>query len=108
MKVRKALSIINVVETKLALDNSAVVKIEFGNSEFDTRQMYPGEIVIDGDNLVVDLRPDFTECKAIGRGGSCGTDDTGAECCVPVLKSKVELINLNVATDCCVPGSGCC
>jgi hypothetical protein len=108
MKVRKALSIIEIVEKKLPLDGSAIVKIEFGNSQFDTRQMYPGSIIADGENLIVDLQPDFTQCKAVGRGGSCGTDEKGAECCAPAEKPKVELKNLAVAADCCTPGSGCC
>ena len=108
MKVRKALSIIDIVESKLQLEASAVVKIEFGNSQFDTRQMYPGSITADGENLIVDLQPDFTQCKAIGRGGSCGTDENDAACCAPAEKPKVELKNLAVASDCCTPGSGCC
>jgi hypothetical protein len=110
MKVNKALSIINVVEKMLALDADATVKIEFGNSEFDTRQMYPGEITVSGDNLLVDLRPDTVQCKATGRGGSCGTTATGEDCCAPAVeKPKVELINLAVpAASCCTPGGGCC
>jgi uncharacterized protein DUF6428 len=95
MKVSKALSIVNLVEKKLSLNPLATVKIEFGNSEFDTRQMFPDKIVVDGENLVVDLRPDAVQCKAINRGGSCGT-------------AKVELKNLAVAAECCTPDSGCC
>lgn len=110
MKVNKALSIINVVEKMLPLDANATVKIEFGNSEFDTRQMYPNEITVSGDNLLVDLRPDTVQCKAINRGGSCGTTATGEECCTPAIeKPKVELKNLAVAAEsCCTPGGGCC
>jgi hypothetical protein len=109
MKVNKALSIVNIVEKILPLNLDAVVKIEFGNSEFDTRQMFPGEFIIDGDNLIVDLRPDAVQCKAITRGGSCGTNDKGEECCTPAsAKQKVELKNLAVATSSCAPGSGCC
>lgn len=67
MEVSKALSIIRVVENKLPLNPLATVKIEFGNSEFDTRQLYPRGMIQDGQNLVVDLRPDVTQCKAIGR-----------------------------------------
>ncbi len=107
MKVRKALSIIDIVEKKLSLEASGVVKIEFGNSQFDTRQMYPGNIQVDGENLIVDLQPDFTQCKAIGRGGSCGTDEKGEECCSPDEK-PMGMKNLAVVTDNCTPGSGCC
>ncbi|WP_214071748.1 DUF6428 family protein [Mucilaginibacter sp. dw_454] len=99
MKVTKAMSIINLVEKALPLDPLAVVKIEFGNSEFDTRQMYPGELEIDGENLIVILNPDRTQCKATGRGQTCGT---------PAVKTKVELKNLAVNNSCCTPASGCC
>ena len=110
MKVSKALSIVNVVEKILPLDPNAVVKIEFGNSQFDTRQMFPNEIIADGENLVVDLRPDFTQCKAINRGGSCGTTATGEECCTPSTaeKPKIQLVNLATSSSCCTPGGGCC
>lgn len=111
MKVDKALSIIAIVEKMLPLDGEAIVKIEFGNSQFDTRQMFPSEIIADGDTLTVNLSPDYVQCKAISRGGSCGTNDKGEECCTPaaVEKPKIQLKNLAVATEtCCTPGSGCC
>ncbi len=98
MKVNKALAIIELVERALPLNPSGTVKIEFGNLEFDTRQLVPNEIIIDGDNLVIDLRPDAVQCKAIERGGSCGA---------PATKPKTELKNLAVAAG-CEPGSGCC
>jgi uncharacterized protein YbjQ (UPF0145 family) len=107
MNVSKALSIIDLVEKTLPLDANAVVKIEFGNSQFDTRQMYPGDIINDGENLVVNLHADKTQCKAINRGGSCGTTDNGEECCAPA-KPKVQLVNLAADSACCTPGSGCC
>ena len=109
MKVKNALSIVDIVEKTLPLNPLGIVKIEFGNSQFDTRQMFPNDIAADGENLVVDLRPDAVQCKAINRGGSCGTTDTGEECCTPVAaKPKVELKNLATAGNCCTPGSGCC
>lgn len=110
MQVKKALSIINLVESKLPLNPNGIVKIEFGNSSFDTRQMFPGEFKIDGENLVLDLTPDATQCKAINRGGSCGTTETGEECCAPAqpIKQKVELVNLVASQNSCSPGSGCC
>ena len=110
MKVSKALSIIDLVEKALPLNPNGTVKIEFGNSEFDTRQMLPKELVIDGDNLIVDLRPDAVQCKAIEKGGNCGTNDKGEECCTPVVevKPKIQLKNLAVAENSCTPGSGCC
>ena len=98
MKVHKALSIIDVVEKVLPLDVNGTVKIEFGNSQFETRQLYPNEFITNGENLVIDLRPDTVQCKAIERGGSCGTP----------AKQKVELKNLATKEACCTPGRGCC
>lgn len=99
MKVKKAMGIIELVEKALPLSEDAIVKIEFGNAGFDTRQLLPSGLFVDGDNLVVDLRTDTVQCKAIGRGGSCGTNE----------KPKAELKNLAVTTDtCCTPGGGCC
>jgi len=111
MKVKKALSIIDIVEKALPLNPNGTVKIEFGNAEFDTRQMLPHEITITGENLVVNLHSDAVQCKAIGRGGSCGTTEKGEECCAPAAaeKPKVQLKNLAVtAESCCTPGSSCC
>lgn len=98
MKVCKALSIIEVVEKVLPLDTNGEVKIEFGNSQFETRQLYPIKFIIEGENLVIDLRPDMVQCKAINRRGTCGT---------PAI-SKVTLKNLAQKEACCTPGGGCC
>jgi hypothetical protein len=103
MKVKKAISIIAVVEKKLPLDPAATVKIEFGNSKFDTRQMLPNRIFNEGENLVIDLRPDAVQCKANNRGGSCGTVEDEAGCCAPAAAKPLK--NLTVAP-CCEPG--CC
>jgi len=99
MKVHKAMNIIDLVEKALPLNGDAIVKIEFGNAVFDARQLIPNGLLADDDNLIVDLRADTVQCKAIERGGSCGTGE----------KAKSELKNLAVAADaCCTPGSGCC
>jgi hypothetical protein len=110
MQVHKALGIIELVEKGLLLDADAVVKIEFGNASFDTRQMLPQEIRIDGENLVVDLRPDAVQCKAIERGGSCGTNDSGEECCTtPTVSNPLrQFTNFAVTSAACTPDSGCC
>lgn len=110
MAVGKALSIIELVEKTLPLNPVAIVKIEFGNAAFDTRQMLPKSITINGQNLIVDLRPDAVQCKAIERGGSCGTNEQGEECCTPVVEVKpmIQLKNLTATAQSCTPGSGCC
>lgn len=110
MQVSKALSIVTLVEKSLPLDPEAIVKIEFGNTQFDTRQMLPKNIMANGDNLIVDLRPDAVQCKAIERGGSCGTNDKDEECCTPgvEVKPKIQLQNLAKTSACCTPGGSCC
>ena len=109
MKAGKAMSIIELVERSLPLNPLATVKIEFGNSAFDTRQMFPGEIRIGDDSLIVDLRPDQVQCKAISRDGSCGTTETGEACCAPEQTEKPKILLTNLAAaEVCTPGSGCC
>ncbi|GAB3574077.1 hypothetical protein GCM10027578_36090 [Spirosoma luteolum] len=99
MPVRKALSIVELVQQQLPLDPAAPVKIEFGNSRFDTRQLYPVDWLLTSDQLTVRLTPDQTQCKAQNRPGP---DGTLAACCGPL--DAIE----PVAVDACVPGSGCC
>jgi hypothetical protein len=109
MKTSKALSIIEVVEKALELDLSAEVKVEFGNSKFDTRQMFPSEIITEGENLVVNLKADIVQCKALGRNQTCGSPDTEEACCSPKAEEKPEVQLKNLASSsCCTPASGCC
>lgn len=110
MKVRKAISIIELVEKSLNIEADAVVKVEFGNHEYDTRQLLPKAFIKDEENFIIDLRPDVTQCKAIERGGSCGTTPAGEECCTPSAeKPKIQLKNLVTQEgNSCEPGSGCC
>jgi hypothetical protein len=95
MKVEKALSIIELVEKTLPLNPNSSVKIEFGNDTFDTRQMHPQDFEINGDEIIVKLQADKTQCKAIDRGDSCGTP-----------KQKVKLSEIQ--NSCCSPESSCC
>lgn len=99
MKVRKALSIIDVVEKTLPLNPMGIVKIEFGNETFETRQMYPNEFILADEELTIDLSPDTVQCKAIERGGSCGT---------PAEKTKLNLKDIETTASSCTPGGGCC
>jgi len=106
MKVKKALSIIKVVENKLAIDPSGIVKIEFGNSGFDTRQMFPNKIDLIGEDLVIDLRPDTVQCKANTRGDICGITTESYNGNIAITKSEIKLNSLKTAS--CTPGLGCC
>lgn len=105
MQVGKALKIVSLVEKSLPLDPDAVVKIEFGNSRFDTRQMYPGDFRADGDNFTVGLVPDFTQCKAQTRDQSCGTGTGSTACCGSAPQAQVAVAAESAS---CIPGSGCC
>ncbi|TLU96965.1 hypothetical protein FEM55_05510 [Dyadobacter sediminis] len=113
MKVSKALEIVKLVEKSLLLNPLGVVKIEFGNSKFDTRQMYPGELVSLGDNFTVKLEADFTQCKALTRVGSCGTTPLREACCTPATntiatKQTLVLEKIGAENQSCQPGGGCC
>ncbi len=113
MKVSKALSIVNLVEKSLPLNPLGVVKIEFGNSKFDTRQMYPSDFISETDSFTVNLSADFTQCKAITRGQSCGTTPTGEECCTPANNAvadvkQVQMLEVvGAENQSCTPGGGC-
>jgi len=95
MKVTKAISIIDMVEKILPQNPNNLVKIEFGNSQFETRQMHPQDFEITNDEIIVKLTADKTQCKAIGRGDTCGAP-------IPVT-NQIESQN-----SCCAPESGCC
>lgn len=95
MKISKAISIIELVEKTVPLNPNSLVKIEFGNDSFDTRQMHPQNFEIKNDEIIVKLAADKTQCKAIDRGQTCGTP-----------KMKVKMSELE--TSCCTPESGCC
>jgi hypothetical protein len=95
MQVSKAMSIIDLVEKTLPLNPNSIVKIEFGNDLFETRQMHPQDFEIINDELIVKLIADKTQCKAIGRGETCGTP-----------KQKIKITDLQ--NSCCSPDTGCC
>jgi hypothetical protein len=95
MQVSKAMTIIDMVEKTLLLNPNSIVKIEFGNTVFDARQMHPQNFEIINDELIVKLIADKTQCKAIDRGESCGTP-----------KPKVKLSD--VQNSCCSSETGCC
>ena len=105
MQVGKALKIVNLVEKSLPLNPNAVVKIEFGNSRFDTRQMYPGDFRATEGNFTVSLVPDFTQCKAQMRNQSCGTGTSSSACCGSQPEALAPVAAESAA---CRPGSGCC
>lgn len=109
MQVHKALKIVDIVESKLPLHPKGIVKIEFGNRTFDTRQMQPASIETDGDRLIIHLAPELTQCKALDRGSSCGPADQADSCCATEIQTGTPVAaEDNSSTACCTPGSGCC
>lgn len=75
----KALSIIDKVETVLALDKDALVKIEFGNEQFSTNQLVITDMDIDEQDLVFYTQNIETTCKAADRALEAGVSET--VCC---------------------------
>jgi hypothetical protein len=69
--------------------------------------MYPSEFVGDGDSFVVNLIPDFTQCKALTRSQTCGTTSSEKACCGVEPENQVlELVAADGAV--CKPACGCC
>ncbi|PQA59133.1 hypothetical protein C5O19_05620 [Siphonobacter curvatus] len=106
MTVSKALKIVKLVEKSLPLNPLAVVKIEFGNSKFDTRQMYPSAFSATSDDFIVHLVPDYTQCKALNRNEACGVTASDSACSTPATEKPALKIVAEGTT--CKPGSGCC
>ena len=95
MLVSKALSIIHLVEKTLPMNPNSLVKIEFGNDQFETRQMLPQDFELINDEFIVKLTAVETQCKAIERGETCGTP-----------KPKVKIADIQ--NSCCSSETGCC
>ncbi len=108
MEVKKAMAIISLVEKSLPLNPLGIVKIEFGNSKFATRQMFPSEFKVEDGALIVSLVADVTQCKALDYGGTCGvpSQDLGSEISNEKASDHIELLTDGANT--CVPGGGCC
>lgn len=102
MSTDKALSIIATVERVLPIADDVVVKIEFGNADFETRQMHSENIKITATEVLIRLVADKVQCKAHERGGTCGTSEPTTN-----GKRKIEMINLAQGGT-CTPGGGCC
>lgn len=85
---RKALAILDRVNSSQPLWPESLLKFEYGNADFHTAQLHVAGVLLDGESLVVALSPDKTQCKA---SDLCGIPGPKAE-----------------APSCCEPGSGCC
>jgi len=101
MSAGKAMKIIDLVEKSLSIHPEAPVKIEYGAADFATQQMPVEAISQDAGELRIVLLGDKTQCKAIDRGGVCGTE----------TKPKIQLATIGASAEsgaCCTPESGCC
>lgn len=96
MSVLKAQGILNKVGTMKAYDLQSEVKFEYSNATFHTAQLFVNDFEIRGNNLIVKLAVEKTDCKA---KELCGVPETVAETAGKVVE-KVE--------SCCSPSSGCC
>ncbi len=90
MSVFKAAAILNKVGTMKPYDLEAEVKFEYSNSLFHTAQLFVNDFEIHGNNLLIKLAIEKTDCKA---KETCG---------IPETADTIE------ETGSCAPGSGCC
>jgi hypothetical protein len=90
MSAYKALGILNKVGRMKPYDLDSELKIEYGNSLFHTAQLFVDDFEITGSNLLLKLAITKTDCKA---KETCGIPETS---------------ELETASSCCAPGSGCC
>lgn len=92
MSVLKALGILNKVGTMKSYVLDAEVKFEYSNANFHTAQLFVNDFEIRGNNLIVKLAVEKTDCKA---KETCG------------ISEEKELVT---ASDepCCSPTGNCC
>lgn len=91
MTVYKALSILKKVGTMKAYNLDSELKLEYSNSNFHTAQLFINDFEIQGNNLIVKLAIEKTDCKA---KELCGVPE------VTEAASSNE--------PCCEPGGNCC
>jgi Family of unknown function (DUF6428) len=90
MSADKALSILNRVNQMRSYDRNAEVKIEYGNNRFHTAHLFVNDFELHGNDLVIKLAVEKTDCKA--------KEDCGVK----------ETIAVGAEESCCDPVSGCC
>ena len=91
MLAYKALGILNKVDKMKPMERNVELKFEYSNSSFHTAQLFVNEYLIEGENLILKLGVEKTDCKA------------KEECGVPVGVNAVENEEA-----CCSPEGGCC
>lgn len=89
MSAYKALSILKKVGSMKTYTLDAEVKLEYGNANFHTAQLFVNDFEIRNNNLIIKLTIEKTDCKA---KELCGVPEPSEE-------------NTEAS---CTPGSGCC
>ena len=87
----KALSILNKVGKIKPYDMQAEIKFEYGNEQFHISQLFINDYLISGQELIIILALDRTDCKA---KDACG---------VELVEAKSEQNE-----PCCAPDGNCC
>jgi len=91
MSTYKALAILKKVGEMKPYVLNAVAKIEYSNAKFHTAQLFVNDYEIHGNNLIIKLAVEKTDCKA---KSTCG------------VAEEIEVIVNN--EPCCAPNGGCC
>ena len=90
MSANKASSILNRVDQMRSYDRDAEVKIEYSNDRFHTAQLFVNDFELHGNDLLIKLAVEKTDCKA---KEDCGVKETAT---------------VGVEESCCETGSVCC
>jgi len=91
MSTYKALGILKKVGKMKPYVLNAEIKFEYSNAKFHTAQLFVNDYEIQGNNLIIKLAVEKTDCKA------------KSTCDVP---EEIEVIVNN--EPCCAPNGGCC
>ena len=92
MSTLKALGILKKVGTMKPYDMDAEVKFEYSNNSFHTAQLFVNGFRIRGNDLIINLGVEKTDCKA---KTACGIEDE-------------ENTKALVEEPCCTPEGNCC
>lgn len=102
MDTSKAYKILQMVNKTRAIFQVAEIKFEYGNASFPTAVLPVSKVTVNGANLIVQLTPDQTTCKAKDRATS--PEDKAVACCGASVKQSIPA----VAEEKCSPDGGCC
>jgi hypothetical protein len=100
----KALKIFHAVDKVRSLLQETEIKFEYGNVSFPTAILPVHEVAKNRSNLIIQLTPSPTTCKAKDRATS--PEEAEEACCGTPVKKKLHLRELNSTS--CSQGSGCC